>query len=185
MQRARDDALNDTELCHPHSLRRSGHEVLLAIRATLDKLPPPKTEDQKDRLGDGVEHPGRRGIAAVTAGAFEQVDLVLEEAAQHADCAARLVVVDEHRARHERRDVARGSGARDLGRGWLEQGVGDELAEKKVGECGVARGKPEEEELRVARFEGAEDRAGEDGEERVELRELLHGVGGRQRRWRV
>ena len=170
LQRTRDDAPDNAELSHPHLRWRSGQPVLLSLAIALDELPPPETEDQKYGLGDGIEHPGWCGVAA--AAAFEHVDFVLEEAAQYADGAACLVAADERRTRHERRDVARSGGARDLGRGGLEQGVGDELAKEEIRECGVARGEPEEEELGVARLEGAEDRAGEDGEECVELREL-------------
>ena len=82
--------------------------------------------------------------------------------------AARLIVADEHRARDFLPDIARGGGR-------LEQGVGDEISGEGVGECGVAHGKSEEEEPGVARLEGVEDHAGEDREERVELRELRRG----------
>jgi hypothetical protein len=173
LERASDDALNDTELRHPHPLWRPCQRILLAlyltIAITLYQVPPPKTKYQKDRLCNCVKHAWWSSVPAI---GLKRVDIVLEEAAQHTDSTACFFATDEDGTRDERRDVAGGGGAGNLGLCGFQQGVGNELAEEKICKGGIARGEPEEEELGIARFEGAEDSAGEDGEECMELCEL-------------
>jgi hypothetical protein len=175
MERARDDSLHDTELHYPHPFWRSHQCILflltlLTLRIiTLNQVSPSKTEYQKHGLGNCIEHAQR---CNVTVASLVCVDVVLEEAAQHSDRAACLTTANEIGARDERRDVACGGGPGNLGLRRFEQGVGDELAQEEVRKGGIARCKPKEEKLRVARLEGAEDRTGENGEKRMKLCQL-------------
>ena len=167
-----DDALDDVELRHPLLGRpRRGTRELVRVDvrvSILKQIAPAKAEDEEDGLRDGVEDRVLCGTADGARG-IERVEPRAEEEAEDGNDAARARAVDELRARHKRGDVARGGRARHRRLVLLEQRPGDEHTLEEIRELGVEGRVPEDNKLRVARLEGAENSAVEDCEKSVEL----------------